>query len=333
MRESLVEGWTRYDIAQPGFPQDLQQYGAQLDGFFRDEFLPSIQSIVSMGILIIKYDFQTEWLQCIVSALLEAFEESRDLERLKSAYLAQQTKSLLWWRPGFELYVAIKTIAVFAVLRDKPRFLPMILQRLVVPLSIDHYNHSKTPILFWPFYAQMFLANELLQGRAVFVWHERISNFWGSYFGTYEKFLAASCELEFLLEFNSHLGTNSAKDPQLQQWIDATTPDVNMTYTPDLYVYRLDSTLPMAEHLYDAALSHQSGPSHWEILPMLFTAAFRGKTQDQRIVLYGQFLDRLKAWQGETRMQQFQRFPFMFDWPGRLKDAVEKYRTHVTAKK
>lgn len=198
MRESLVEGWARHDIARAGFPQDLQQYGSQLDGFFRDEFLPSIQSIVAIGILIIKYDFQTEWLQSIINVLLEAFEESRNLQRLKSAYLAEQAKSLQWWRPGFELYVAIKTIAVFAVLRDKPRFLPMILQRLVVPLSIDNYNHLKTPVLFWPLPAQMFLANELVQGRAVFFWHERISNFWGSYFGTYEKFLAASCELRTL---------------------------------------------------------------------------------------------------------------------------------------
>lgn len=330
VRESLVEAWTRQQVAESFLP-DLQKYASELVDFFRDEYLPSIQSIVTVAILIIKYDHDSEWLQIIVEVLLEAFEESRKLQRLKSAHLTQHTDTLQWWRPGFEIYIGLKTVAVYATMRNRPKFIAGVIRRLVVPLSIDNYEHPRTPVLFWPFQAHMFAGNELLQGRATFLWNERISSFWGSQFGSYEKFLAASCELEFLLEFNSHLGTNSVRDQQLKKWIETTAPDVTMTYMPDLYVYRLDLTVPMAERLYDVTLSCQGGPTEWEILPLLFAAALKAKIPEQRIVLYGEFLSGLKAWQSKTMMQEFQRFPFMFDWPGRLKLATDKYRAQVAA--
>lgn len=52
--------------------------------FFRDEFLPSVQSAVFAGLIVIKHDFQIEWLESIVDLLVEAFDESRSLQRLKS---------------------------------------------------------------------------------------------------------------------------------------------------------------------------------------------------------------------------------------------------------
>ncbi len=123
VRESVVEGWLSCDIAQPGFPQDINEYAAKLNDFFRDEFLTSIQSLVSLSHLIIKNDFQPEWLQSAIDILLEAFEESRSLQRLKSSYLAQTAGMLQWWRPSFEIYVALKSIAIYAVMRNRPRFL------------------------------------------------------------------------------------------------------------------------------------------------------------------------------------------------------------------
>ena len=65
-------------------------------------------------------------------------------------------------------------------------------------------------MLFWPLPPDMF-DKELLQGRSAFFWQERISTSWGSYFGTFEKYIAAACQLELLLEFNSYLG-NSVND-------------------------------------------------------------------------------------------------------------------------
>jgi hypothetical protein len=331
IRESLVEGWSRHDIRRP-LPQDLQEYATSLSDFFLDEFLPSVQALVSLGLLIIKYDLVPEWLQSVINILTEAFEESRALQRLKSEPVSRLTGTLQWWRPAFEIYVAMRCIAVYAVTRDRPKFLALALQRFVNPVTIDDRSDSKTPILYWPLPGHMLTEGELLQGRSAFFWKERISTSWGSYFGTYEKFIASSCQLELLLEFNSYLATNSHRDIELQKWLDVYPADVNLVYVPDLYSNSLELTVPMAERCYDlVAAQNQSSPSQYEVLPMLFAAAFKNKPLDQRLFLYAEFLDDQKTLQART-MMKVRRFPFMFTWQGRLANIIEKYREHRTKK-
>jgi hypothetical protein len=332
VRESIVDGWLSRDIATPGFPQNINEYAVGLNEFFRDEFLTSVQSLVLLCLLIIKNDFHPEWLQAAIDVLLDAFEESRNLQRLKSPHLAQMTGVLQLWRPSFEIYVALKSIAIYAVMRNRPRFLTYLLQRMVVPITIDNRPQLRKPVLYWPLAPEMFSNNELLQGRATFLWNERISASWGEAFGNFDRFLTASCQLELLLEFDSHLGTNSLKDAQLQAWLDIHAKDDNLTYVPDLYAYTFELTNPMAERLYEVVLAYNSSASAWEILPGLFSAALKNNTHDQRVILYGEFLDGLKTWQSQT-MMQYQRFPFMFAWQGRLAEAVEKYRAQRPPKK
>ena len=181
-------------------------------------------------------------------------------------------------------------------------------------------------MLFWPLPSDMFNNRELLQGRSAFFWKERISTSWGSYFGTFEKYIAAACQLELLLEFNSYLG-NSVNEDGLKKWLETHAADVNFYYIPDLYSNSLDLTAPMAERCYDQIVAQdKSSRSQYEIIPLLFAAAFGSKTLDQRQVLFGAFLDNTKSWQSQIMMQQFQRFPFMFTWQGRLASFVQKYR-------
>lgn len=211
-------------------------------------------------------------------------------------------------------------------MRDKPRFLSPLLRPTVVPIEIDESSRSPTPILYWPLPAHMFVADEMNEGRSAFFWKERISSSWGTYFVTYERFLAASYHLEFLLEFNSHVATNAVRDRELQVWIKANVSQIYYGYVPDLFAHSLELTVPMADKLYDATLVTDTSPSPYEIAPGLFAAFYGRKTRDRRVYLYGEFLDNLKAWQSQTMMQSFRRSPFMFSWQGRLADAVLKYR-------
>ena len=325
IRETLVEGWNKQDIRQP-FPQDLKASASALGDFFRDEYLPALQALVSACLIIIKHNGNQEWLVSAVQMLTEAFEESRDLRRLKSDYYRQLAGPLQWWRPAFEVFVAFRCIATYAVMRDRPRFLMPLLQCLVRPIRIDDHETARSPMLFWPLPSDMFNNRELLQGRSAFFWKERISTSWGSYFGTFEKYIAAACQLELLLEFNSYLG-NSVNEDGLKKWLETHAADVNFYYIPDLYSNSLDLTAPMAERCYDVIVAQdKSSRSQYEIIPLLFAAAFGSKTPDQRQILYGAFLDHLKSWQSQIMMQQFQRFPFMFTWQGRLASFVQKYR-------
>ena len=331
IRESLVEGWNKQDIQQP-FPQDLKSSASALGDFFRDEYLPALQSLVSACLTIIKHNGKQEWIVSAVQMLTEAFEESRDLRRLKSEYYGQLTGTLQWWRPAFEIFIGFRCVAIYAVMRDRPRFLAPILQYRVVPIRIDHSASDKAPILLWPLPSNMFTGGELMQGRSAFFWKERISTSWGAYFGTYEKYIAAACQLELLLEFNSYLG-NSVNESELRKWLDANAGDLNFYYVPDLFSNSLELTVPMAERCYDVvAAQDKSSPSQYEIAPFLFAVVFGSKNLDQRQIIYGGFLDKTKAWQSQTMMQQFQRFPFMFTWQGRLGSFVKKYRDQLQKK-
>jgi hypothetical protein len=132
------------------------------------------------------------------------------------------------------------------------------LAQIVERLTIDDRREVNTPLLFWPLPPNIFVENELIGGRSSFYWKDRISSFWGSYFGTYEKFLGASCELEFVLELNSYLGTNTVNDSKIQASLEANGKRRSFIYNPDFYSYDLRCTVPMAERCYDAIARQSS---------------------------------------------------------------------------
>ena len=151
IQEPLTDGWHSLDARVRASSGTVQEYVAEANKFFRDEFLPSLQSLVSVGLLIIKYDCHAEWLQSVVDSLLEAFEGSRRLQGLKSGYVAQGQEPLPWWRPAFEIYVALKCIASYAILRKRLRLLGSVMPRMVARISVDDRKTMETPVLFWPF--------------------------------------------------------------------------------------------------------------------------------------------------------------------------------------
>src|SRR5205085_6014828 len=124
-------------------------------------------------------------------------------------------------------------------------------------------------------------------GRSTYYWNERLSASWGKYFGTYEKFLGPACEVEFLLEFNSYLGTNHINDANIKRWLEINGADKSFIYNPDLFSYDLHWTAPMAEQCYDLIASDKPFPSHLTVEPRLFELAFKDKSREQRLLLYG----------------------------------------------
>ncbi|MFZ0772079.1 MAG: hypothetical protein WCA49_03420 [Candidatus Sulfotelmatobacter sp.] len=326
-RESLVEGWDNLNMRERELLPDPKGYVSEASGFFRDEFLPSLQSVVTLGLLVIKYDFEANWLLSVADMLLEAFESSRGLQRLK--YATREPGSLRWWRPAFEIYVALRTIATYALSRNRPRFLAAVLPRLIARITPDDRKTRKTPVLLWPLPPNLFTDGELSDGRSTFYWKERVSTAWGKYFGAYERFLGAACELELLLELNSYVGTNVTNDPEIAQWQEVNGKDVFFDYNPDLFAYDLDQTVPMAERLYDVLAADKPFPAYLTVDPRLLELAFKGKNREQRLLIYGGFLHHLQVWQERAMFQQFHNWPFMHGWEGRLGEIVEKYERQL----
>jgi hypothetical protein len=168
------------------------------------------------------------------------------------------------------------------------------------------------------------------QGRAPLFWKERVSASWGNYFSNQEKFIEASCQLEFL--FNSYLGANTLSDAKLQKWLEANRRDMTYFYVPDLYAWDLRSTVPMAERCYDFVASNGHFPDDLSIDPKLPDQVFADKTREQRLLLYGGFLFHLKKWQADIMFHGMRRWPFMFSWEGRLGEIVKSYEEDAKRK-
>src|SRR5579859_7464055 len=49
--------------------------------FYRLEFRPTLDSIVDLALLVIKYDAASDWISAIIDLLVESFEASRRFDR------------------------------------------------------------------------------------------------------------------------------------------------------------------------------------------------------------------------------------------------------------
>jgi hypothetical protein len=172
-RESLVDGWD--EVRGQSRPGDIEKFTADLVSGFRDEFFPSLQAVVELGLLIVKNEGEDEWFSAAIDVLIDALEASRGLNWLKSSYMLQRPDLLPWWKPAFDIYTGIRAIAAYAVLRNRLKYLGSILPRTVSPITIDDRVLDKSPILFWPFGDVSFLEGWHIQGRAAFLWKERVA--------------------------------------------------------------------------------------------------------------------------------------------------------------
>src|SRR5579872_199889 len=311
-REPLVDGWDALNVHGGDMPTDLRQFVNTVAGFFRDQFLPSLQSLVELAVLGIKYESDVEsWLKPLINLLIDAFDASRGLNWLKSPYVQQQPEGLKWWQPSFEIFIALRTIAVYAVARKRLAYLGEILSRCVIPITIDDRSTTrKTPILFWPFPGLEFRSGEFDQGRASYFWKVRVASSWGSLFGSLSKFLEASSQLEFLLELNSYFGVNSPKNANLEKYLLSDVPGVRFQYVPDLYSQDLQATVPMAEVAYDVFASSQAFPRHLAVDSRIFDRVLVNMQPDVRLQTYAGFLVHLQDWQSEYMFQCLRRHPF-----------------------
>jgi hypothetical protein len=328
VRERLVEKWDSLDSEGPGGHFDIGIWTTKREEIYRDEFAPALDSAVELGLLVIKYDASTEWLNLITNGLVEAFEACRNLDKAKAIFIGQVPGPVSFARPAYDAYVGIRTLATYAVMRQRFRFLKEIFHKYVRFLTPEGSSQVYVPIIFWPFSGVAGLP-DMRHGRNAALWNEHIHSAWGDYFGSFEKFLAVASQLEFILEFNSYIfeGVRVPEVKKFQQSLE----NKYFAYLPDFWANRLDPVVPVAEQLYDALVAGSDFPDELLIEKRAGDLIFKGKDVQDRLLFLGGFLAHLKSSQAQMMMQQ-NRFPFMFSWEGRLKAIVDKYE-QVTKKK
>jgi hypothetical protein len=320
-RQILIEKWN------PLLQGSRSSYGVsdseklEIAEYYNNQFLPSLISLVDLGLQVIRFDGSPSWLGYVVDLLVEAFPVSCQIDRLQAINDAG-SDSVPFGRPAYELYLAARMIATYAVGRNRLHFLKEILPRYVRPLAPQRYGDSLEPLLFWPFSGPLGLP-EMKNGRNEEFWEQRIDSSWGDVFGSKIGFLKVAAQLEFLLEFNSHLLVQYASPATDRFRTDF--PEKRTAYLPDFWKSPLNPAVPMAEVIFDSLMSEEGLPLDLAIELKVATTLFKGMTVPERELFYGQFLFNLKKWQEDAMFQQ-QRFPFSFVWPPKLQRVVELHK-------
>jgi hypothetical protein len=323
VREPLVEKWDTLESIGPGAAIDVSAQIANRREIYRDEFTPALDSTVELGLQVIKFDASIEWFSLVVDRLIEAFEGSREMEKmLAGGVMAQGAGTVPFARPAYDVYLGIRTLATYAVRRERFRFLKEILPRFVRFLTRGDSSQVRVPLVFWPFSGVAGLP-DMRNGRNEALWKEHIHSAWGQYFGSFNIFLAAASRLEFILEFNSYI-FEGIQVPEVATFKHEELGDRNFLYIPDFWSNPLDPVVPVAERFYDILVASSEFPAELSIAKRAMDLIFRNKDVPGRLLFLGGFLVHLKSYQAQLMMQQ-NRFPFMFDWEGRLKAIADKY--------
>jgi len=327
-RESLVVRWAPILVGSKNPHSVSEEAKTEVAEFYKNEFMPTSQSVVDLGMLLVKYAGRLEWLSSVVDLLIEAFETSGSIDRLHAINEAGSLE-VPYARPAFEIYLGVRTIAIYTVSRNRLGYLKELLPRYVNAVELQRYTTSLCPILFWPFAGDLNLP-DVTGGRNENHWSEGVGKTWGEYFQSREHYLAAAAELELALEFNSYLIVRS-KQPLVEAF-RSQFPGKYLAYMPDFWRSRLAPAVPMAEVILDSLKAKGSFPSELAVEPLLTDAVFKAMSEVERVSFLGEVLDELHKWQGQVAMSRG-AFGYQFSWPGHLKDAVELYRKSIAQSK
>jgi hypothetical protein len=325
-RERLVEKWNPIESLGT---LDVAAWNKKRTEIYQDEFVPALDSMLDLGLQVVKYDASSEWFSIVINQLREAFEACRRVDRQTANIVSAKPGIPSFARPAYDVYVAIRALATYAVMRERFRFLKEILPHYTLFVTPDGWSQVSVPLLFWPFSGVTGFPDMRQGGRNKSFWDAHIHSAWGQFFGSEDKFLSAASQLEFILEFNSYIfeGVNIPQVKKLQESLGNTY----FAYLPDFWTSPLDPILPMAERFYDAFNRSDDFPQELAVEKKAMDLIFKGKTAQERLLFLGCFLANLRSWQAKVMMEQ-NRFPFMFEWQGRLKAIVDRCKEMKAAK-
>ena len=259
-RGKLVEGWQAIQDDDWTLFKTIEERSESHSQFYEDEFVPALQSLVDIGLQVIKFDASPEWLELVVDLLVETFNMCA--ERAPQAGRGyDRSPGLPSMQAGFEVHLGARTLVTFALLRRRIKFCHRVLPKFVLRMAPSIHKRSFEPILFFPFSGDTGIP-DMKEGRNEMYWNERIGATWGNFFLSKEKFLVAASELELILELNSYLMLNF-NNPVLEKY-RLESPEKRFAYSPDFWRNPINPALQVAEDIYDYL---STGSSSCHVLP------------------------------------------------------------------
>ncbi len=119
-RDTLVERWNRLLQVPQNIHQISRQEMADFAEFYTSEFLPTLVSLIDLGLQVIKYNGPPNWVGYVTETLIEAFYVSCQLDQLQIMnHLGALNVPL--GRPAYEIYLGGRALATYAIARKRPQ--------------------------------------------------------------------------------------------------------------------------------------------------------------------------------------------------------------------
>jgi hypothetical protein len=319
LRDLAIDGWHKIEAYSTRGVDDLPKFLTKINEHEKDEFLPSIRSLVELGLLLVKHSADPAWLKLVINLLNEVFDSSEKLRKLEAISVLDPEMGATVGRylPALEALVGVRSLAMYALRREQYAALSFILKQYVRNLVPP--RRSFHPFAFWP----MPLGLKMPEGLNLFCWRYRIEGSWADYFGNRDEFLRSATLLEFVLEFNSWLGLS----PEGKTWLEKYNQSAYFAYYPDVPNCDLNATVELAEKIYEAL--RRGKEDHLLLCLTVEKSLLDARLQaapENHLLALAAFLDYLQVSQARAAIG-LGRFPHRLDWGGKIGPLMQDYKT------
>ena len=310
IRDLLIDGWHSIDgfDAETSFSLTSE---AKVANYFQSTFLTALRRLAYAGLLLIKFNLYTEWFKRVADLLVEVFDVCSRLRGLPPSSSGIPAGWVTKNSVAVEALLSGRLLATYVMRIGQYEHLPELLRKWVVPI-VSSPTRVREPFLFWPL--RMSVPG---YDRMAYLWHQAVQPYWLEFFGSETSYFEAASRLEFILHLNSYLAT---ENPEGNRWVNQYRPNTNFSYwyTSDLWRYRFDPVVPLAEKIYE---NLQEGPSAAFLLDLsvehtVFQKAFQPSEQSvsgREQQIFVEYLKRLSSWSSEAALSSG-RFAFLTDW-------------------
>jgi hypothetical protein len=310
IRDLLIDKWHSIDgfDAKTSFSVTSE---TKVANHFQNTFLPALRRLAYAGLLLIKFNLYTEWFKRVADLLIDAFDVCNRLRGLPPASPGIPAEWVTKNTVALEALLSGRLLATYAMRMEQYPHLPELLRKCVIPIASSP-TLVREPFLFWPLRASVPGYD-----RIAYLWQHTVQPYWLDFFGSETSYFEAASRLEFILHMNSYLAT---ENPDAVRWVSQYRPNTKFDYwyTSDLWRYRFNPVVPLAEKIYK---NLPSGPSSAFLLDLsvehsVFQKAFQPSDssfsgQEQQIFVA--YLKKLSSWRSEAAHSSG-RFAFQTDW-------------------
>lgn len=294
LRDLLIEKWHTLGAYEMGAAYSIPNFEETVGAHLQSVFQPAARRLLYAGLLLIKHDLCANWFGLLADLLVATFAACERLAALRRPGVPLAAGGTA----AIEILMSARVLATYAIRNQKYAYLSDLLHNRWVKPITSRRSPKREPLLFWPLSAQV-----VGHDRIAFAWNQHVQPFWLSFFGSEESLVDSACQLELVLNLNSYLATQV---PEAKEWLDKWRSDYDFEYwyTSDLWRYRLDRIVSLAEKLYEYL---EAGPDHPFLLNFSIEQGVfqKGLSTPSQFI---QYLQKLNDWQGEACISS-QRFP------------------------